>query len=178
MPTPVDAALIAGTAGILGTLITGTVALLVQRSNQKAELRRREIDAEERARTRFHEARLRVYAEFLEAVSKDGRIALRKITQERQAAGGTHPRDSLSVDEYGLAEHSAQITQQLLREVQLIAMSAEVREAAEELMSIRWGVFVIDVGLENFHDLLSEALEELQRKRMAFIEAAHREIAV
>jgi len=176
MDPQVAAAYIAGGAALVGAVIAGAIALLAQRWSQRGELKRWRAEADERARTRFHDARLRVYAEFLESAAKDTRLSLKIAMKHRMEALG-EPDTPLAVDEHGLTEHSPQETNRLHREVQLLTMSPNVRDTAEKLRALTWSYAAIDSNAGDFHGRIAAAARDLEREREAFIQAAREEIA-
>jgi hypothetical protein len=175
MDPQVTAAYIAGGAALLGGLLAGGVALLTQRIGRRAEMQRWNAEAAERAQARFHDVRVRTYTEFLAQSRMAARLSM-KIAQERR--GKATGEDGVTVDLTGLDGYSAQDLYKSLGEVLLVAASPEVRKAAQDLTPKIWSYTAIQSDAPDFGERLGAAIQELDRARTVFIEAARKELTV
>jgi hypothetical protein len=178
VPSQIAAALIAASAALLGAVLAGVIAIVTLKINQNAETRRRKLEAQERSQTRFHEARLRVYAEFLESAGKTGRLVLKLALERRLKHVDRISGIPSKVDEQGLEDHTPQETSRLLREVLLLSRSAEVREAADRLWTDLWLTAGVpsDASAEDFSRVITMASAQISAAFDTFVVAARAEL--
>lgn len=129
-------AIIAACAVIAGGIITGLFALAVQRGARKSEEERWSREADERARTRFHEMRLQVYTEFVEWATKVLGFKLQGIMYEFHRSGQISdpvPPELVKAVESGDSFFDKDALWHMLQcfyRIMMVANSQEVKDAA------------------------------------------------
>lgn len=177
MTPQVASAYIAGSAALLGAILAGIIAVVTQKVGQSAETRRRRAEADERARTRFHDSRLRVYSDFIESTDKSFRLNAINGLQTRANALGEDPEfATIDVDRHGLDGFSSRETDRLYREVQLLTRSSPVEQAAEELMRAVLSDLSITADAGELVELMVEEGMQFSLAREEFIRTARDEL--
>ncbi|NMO50923.1 hypothetical protein HH310_06920 [Actinoplanes sp. TBRC 11911] len=177
MAPQVASAYIAGSAALLGAILAGIIAVVTQKVGQNAETRRRRAEVEERARTRFHDSRLRVYSEFVESTDKTFRLHGITGLEIRASALGEDPETAaIGWDRHGLDGFSSRETDRLYREVVLLTRSTAVEQAAMELMRALLSDLGITADVKDLIRLQVDEGTQFAEARDEFIRAARDEL--
>ncbi|MGP3914344.1 hypothetical protein [Nonomuraea sp. 10N515B] len=173
-------AVIAAGAALLGSLLTGGFALLTQRLIRKAAEQKTQQEIQDRDRTRFHEARREVYADFLAAVS-DAAGTLSHGAMERQRAAG-HPADESApqlrplVGQFGPDAPMRMTRQQAI--VSMLSGSPKVREASGALVTSVLGFLFVEPSSDHaeWNRALMATFHQQREAYYRFVEAANEEL--
>jgi hypothetical protein len=173
-------ALIAAGGVLFGSFLTGSFALLTQRLIRKAADWRTQQEIEDRDRTRFHEVRREVYADFLAAAS-DAAGTLSHGALERQRVAG-HPADGSAPQARLLVgQSSPDAPMRMTRQqtiVSMLAGSPEVREVSANLLTAVLGFLFVEPSsdAEEWNRALMAAFERQREAYDRFVDAANAEL--
>lgn len=168
---------------IAGGLITGFFNWKGQAMSQRAEEARALREADERERTRFHEVRRELYADFLAAVNDAlGRLSHDAIERQRASGHVSHTPEGVSLPfrqlegQFGPDAPMRMTRQQAI--VSMISGSLDVRAASKELAHSVIEFTLIEPDPDNaaWSRSFVEALNQQRKAYERFVDLANAEL--